>query len=72
MRAARRAADNEAVRAFAAILAVVAPVVLAGLAWLWLFRKWSVDDPDVKLGQDCFVNRDATATRLPLSTSAFR
>jgi hypothetical protein len=35
--AARRYANSNAVRAFGAFLAVIAVVVLAGLAWLWLF-----------------------------------
>jgi len=37
MRVARRYADTNAVRAFGATLAVIAVVVLAGLAWLWVF-----------------------------------
>src|SRR6478672_9192053 len=35
---ARRYAETEIVRATGAFLAVVAVVVLAGLAWLWVFR----------------------------------
>jgi hypothetical protein len=27
---------------------------------------WSVDDPDMKLGQDCFIVRDASGPRLRL------
>lgn len=38
MRLARRYAETEAVRAAGAVFAVVAVVILAGLAWLWLFR----------------------------------
>jgi hypothetical protein len=37
LRIARRYADTEVVRAIGAVLAVVAVVILAGLAWLWLF-----------------------------------
>jgi hypothetical protein len=37
LRIARRYADTNAVRSFGASLAVIAVVVLAGLAWLWLF-----------------------------------
>ena len=33
----RRLADTNAVRVFGALVAVVAVVVLAGLAWLWVF-----------------------------------
>ena len=25
-------------------------------------EPWSVDDPDMKLGQDCYIVRDANAT----------
>jgi hypothetical protein len=39
LRVARRYAETEAVRAVAAAFAVAAVVILAGLAWLWLFRK---------------------------------
>jgi hypothetical protein len=35
---ARRYAETNVVRAIGAAFAVVAVVVLAGLAWLWLFR----------------------------------
>jgi hypothetical protein len=35
----RRYAETKVVRAIGALFAVVAVVVLAGLAWLWLFRK---------------------------------
>ena len=38
LRIARRYADTEVVRAIGAVLAVVVVVILAGLAWLWLFR----------------------------------
>jgi hypothetical protein len=38
LRVVRRYADTNAVRAFGAFLAVNAVVVLAGLAWLWLFK----------------------------------
>jgi hypothetical protein len=38
LRIARRYADTEVVRAIGAVLAVIAVVILAGLAWLWLFR----------------------------------
>jgi hypothetical protein len=37
--AARRYAATEAVGVVAAGFAVAAVVILAGLAWLWLFRK---------------------------------
>jgi hypothetical protein len=36
---ARRYAETEAGRAIAAVFAVAAVVILAGLAWLWLFQK---------------------------------
>jgi hypothetical protein len=39
VRRARRYADTEAVRAIGAALAAIAVVVLAGLAWLWVFRR---------------------------------
>jgi hypothetical protein len=32
-------AETQAARAIAAVFAVAAVVILAGLAWLWLFRK---------------------------------
>jgi hypothetical protein len=35
----RRYAETEAVRAIGAVFAVAAVVILAGLAWLWVFRK---------------------------------
>jgi len=35
----RRYAQTEAVRAIVAVLAVAGVVVLAGLAWLWVFRQ---------------------------------
>jgi hypothetical protein len=38
LRIARRYADTEVARAIGAVLAVVTVVILAGLAWLWLFR----------------------------------
>jgi hypothetical protein len=34
----QRYADNNAVRAFGAFLAVVAVSILAALAWLWVFK----------------------------------
>ncbi len=30
---------------------------------------WSADDPETKLGQDCFIVRDATVTRWRMSIS---
>lgn len=39
LKVARRYADTNAVRAMTAVFAVVAVVILAGLTWLWLFRK---------------------------------
>jgi hypothetical protein len=37
LRVARRYAETEAGRAIAAVIAVAAVVILAGLAWLWVF-----------------------------------
>ena len=39
LRAARRFAETETARAISAVLAVAAVVILAGLAWLWVFRS---------------------------------
>ena len=39
LRIVRRYADTEAVRALGAVFAVAAVAILAGLAWLWVFRK---------------------------------
>jgi hypothetical protein len=39
LKVARRYAETEAARAIGAAFAVVAVIILAGLAWLWLFGK---------------------------------
>jgi hypothetical protein len=31
---------------------------------------WSVEDPDMKLGQDCFIVRDTNGHALPFATRA--
>jgi hypothetical protein len=39
LRLVRRYAETEAVRAIAAVFAVAGVIILALLAWLWLFRR---------------------------------